>query len=150
MIHKYSFGQVTHQLVQHNVHAETKPISVLTGMDIMLDQLMCNLSETVLVYHEQGLVKDYEVLVKEDIPHIVGSEFDPSNLKNITENIMVLPAGADPRVNGLELWLQIHLPPYILRSPCKEERSQARGMDSSSDYKQVPDKDLSDRTASSG
>ncbi|KAL6723132.1 hypothetical protein Aduo_018167 [Ancylostoma duodenale] len=82
------FGGGKFPSVSIHLSEETKPISVLTGMDIMLDQLMCNLSETILVYHEQGLVKDYEVLVKEDIPHIVGSEFDPSNLKNITENIM--------------------------------------------------------------
>ncbi|KAK6765921.1 hypothetical protein RB195_025687 [Necator americanus] len=82
------FGGGRFPSVSIHLSEETKPISVLTGMDIMLDQLMCNLSETILVYHQQGLVKEYEVLVKEEIPHIVGSEFDPSNLKNITENIM--------------------------------------------------------------
>ncbi|VDM74810.1 unnamed protein product [Strongylus vulgaris] len=82
------FGGGRFPSVSIHLSEETKPISVLTGMDIMLDQLMCNLSETILVYHEHGLVKDYEVLVKEEIPHITGSEFDPSNLKNITENIM--------------------------------------------------------------
>ncbi|KJH42535.1 hypothetical protein DICVIV_11475 [Dictyocaulus viviparus] len=111
--------------VSIHISEEAKPISVLTGVDVLLDQLICNLSETILVHHERGLVKEYEVLVKEEIPHIVGSEFDPMNLKNITENIMSFLSN-NMTEQGHTYWLfrgergSSHLKLYDLTSLCPD------------------------------
>ncbi|KAJ1374671.1 hypothetical protein KIN20_037406 [Parelaphostrongylus tenuis] len=43
------------------------------------------LSLTLMLLRDR---KEQEVLVKEEIPHILGSEFDPVHLKNITTNII--------------------------------------------------------------
>ncbi|KAE9414664.1 hypothetical protein Angca_006772, partial [Angiostrongylus cantonensis] len=67
---------------------QAEPISILFGVDTFLDRVICNLSKSVVVYYENGPVEDYDVVFKEEIPHIVGSEFDSVNLKGIIKNTM--------------------------------------------------------------
>ncbi|VDN55808.1 unnamed protein product [Dracunculus medinensis] len=65
-----------------------RPINFLTGVDLYLDQSMCNAPEALLCWHRSGYVKEYEVIRTEDIPHLENSKFDPSVLKNVAENIV--------------------------------------------------------------
>uniref|UniRef100_A0A0M3K939 Erythroid differentiation-related factor 1 n=1 Tax=Anisakis simplex TaxID=6269 RepID=A0A0M3K939_ANISI len=65
-----------------------RPISCLTGIDLYLDQCMCNVPEALLCWHMAGYVKEYEVIRTEDIPKLDNSKFDPNVLKNIAENLV--------------------------------------------------------------
>ena len=53
------------------------PINVLTGMDYWLDNLMCNVPEIAMCYHLNGIVKRYELLKTEEIPHVENAQFSP-------------------------------------------------------------------------
>uniref|UniRef100_F1KR35 Erythroid differentiation-related factor 1 n=1 Tax=Ascaris suum TaxID=6253 RepID=F1KR35_ASCSU len=65
-----------------------RPISCLTGIDLYLDQCMCNVPEALLCWHMSGYVKEYEVIRTEDIPKLESSKFDPDILRNIAGNLV--------------------------------------------------------------
>ncbi|VDM40323.1 unnamed protein product [Toxocara canis] len=65
-----------------------RPISCLTGIDLYLDQCMCNVPEALLCWHMSGYVKEYEVIRTEDIPKLESSKFDPEVLRNIAGNLV--------------------------------------------------------------
>ncbi|MCP9257062.1 hypothetical protein DINM_000303 [Dirofilaria immitis] len=60
----------------------------LTGVDLYLDQSMCNAPEALLCWHLGGYVKEYELIRTEDIPRLENSKFDPLILRNVAENIV--------------------------------------------------------------
>ncbi|XP_067936832.1 erythroid differentiation-related factor 1-like [Watersipora subatra] len=64
------------------------PITVLTGLEYWLDNLMCNVPEIAMCYHQNGFVQKYERLNTADIPHLKGSEFKPEFVKDIAQNIL--------------------------------------------------------------
>lgn len=66
----------------------TKPISVLTGIDYWLDNLMCNVPEVVMCYHLNGIVQKYELVKTEDLPHLNDSKFSPKVIRDVAQNIL--------------------------------------------------------------
>ncbi|GFS03137.1 erythroid differentiation-related factor 1-like [Elysia marginata] len=64
------------------------PISILTGLDYWLDNLMSNVPEVAMCYHINGFVQKYEVIKTEDIPNLENSSFDPNEVLDIAQNIM--------------------------------------------------------------
>jgi len=66
----------------------SKPLSMLTGIDYWLDNLMCDIPETELCYHINGIVQKYELVKTEDLPSLNGSTFAPRNVCNIMQNIL--------------------------------------------------------------
>jgi hypothetical protein len=54
-----------------------RPITVLTGLDYWLDNLMCNVPELAMCFHLDGIVQRYEMVKTEDIPNLENSEFSP-------------------------------------------------------------------------
>ena len=66
----------------------SKPISILTGLDYWLDNLMCNVPELAMCYHLNGIVQSYELIKTEDIPNLDGSKFSASVVKDVATNIL--------------------------------------------------------------
>ena len=66
----------------------SKPISVLTGLDYWLDNLMCNVPELAMCYHMDGIVQKYELVKTEDIPNICENKFSPHVVRDIAQNIL--------------------------------------------------------------
>jgi hypothetical protein len=66
----------------------SKPISVLTGIDYWLDNLMCNVPEVVMCYHLNGIVQKYELVKTEDLPYLNDSKFSPKVIRDVAQNIL--------------------------------------------------------------
>lgn len=66
----------------------SKPISVLTGIDYWLDNLMCNVPEVVMCYHLNGIVQKYELVKTEDLPYMNDSKFSPKVIRDVAQNIL--------------------------------------------------------------
>lgn len=66
----------------------SKPISVLTGIDYWLDNLMYNVPEVVMCYHLNGIVQKYELVKTEDLPHLNDSKFSPKVIRDVAQNIL--------------------------------------------------------------
>ena len=51
------FGNDSHPAVSIRLCDMNKPITVLTGLDYWLDNLMCNVPQVAMCYHLDGIVK---------------------------------------------------------------------------------------------
>lgn len=65
-----------------------EPISILTGIDFWLDNLMCNVPEIFMCYHLNGIVQKYELIKTEDLPNMENSKFSPKVIRNVAHNIL--------------------------------------------------------------
>jgi hypothetical protein len=65
-----------------------RPITVLTGLDYWLDNLMCNVPELAMCFHLDGIVQRYEMVKTEDIPNLENSEFSPKEVLEVAQNIL--------------------------------------------------------------
>lgn len=66
----------------------SKPISVLTGIDYWLDNLMSNVPEVVMCFHLDGIVQKYELVKTEELPQRVGSNFSAKVIRDVAQNIL--------------------------------------------------------------
>ncbi|KAJ9579565.1 hypothetical protein L9F63_004750 [Diploptera punctata] len=82
------FGGATHPCISLRLRDMAKPISVLTGIDYWLDNLMCNVPELVMCYHLDGIVQKYELIKTEDLPHMENSKFSPKVIRDVAQNIL--------------------------------------------------------------
>ncbi|XP_018053067.1 PREDICTED: erythroid differentiation-related factor 1 isoform X1 [Atta colombica] len=82
------FGGQTHPCISLRLRDMTKPISVLTGIDYWLDNLMCNVPEVVMCYHLNGIVQKYELIKTEDLPNLDNSKFSPKVIRDVAQNIL--------------------------------------------------------------
>ena len=82
------FGGGTHPCLSLRLRDMNKSINILTGIDYWLDNLMCNVPEVVMCYHLDGLVQKYELIATEDLPHLAGSQFEPSIIRDVAQNIL--------------------------------------------------------------
>ncbi|XP_069671466.1 erythroid differentiation-related factor 1 [Periplaneta americana] len=82
------FGGSTHPCISLRLRDMSKPISVLTGIDYWLDNLMCNVPELVMCYHLDGIVQKYELIKTEDLPHLENSKFSPKVIRDVAQNIL--------------------------------------------------------------
>lgn len=82
------FGGSTHPCISLRLRDMAKPISVLTGIDYWLDNLMCNVPEVVMCYHLNGIVQRYELVKTEDLPHLEDSKFSPKIIRDVAQNIL--------------------------------------------------------------
>ncbi|XP_034040596.1 erythroid differentiation-related factor 1 isoform X2 [Thalassophryne amazonica] len=82
------FGGGRYPAVSLRLRDNNKPISILTGIDYWLDNLMCNVPELVMCFHVNGIVQKYEMIKTEDIPHLENSTFSARVVKDIAQNIL--------------------------------------------------------------
>jgi hypothetical protein len=82
------YGGGTHPVVSLRLHDMRQPITVLTGLDYWLDNLMCNVPEVVMCYHLEGIVRKYEFFKTEELPRVEGSQFSPLVVKDVARNIL--------------------------------------------------------------
>ncbi|XP_075222237.1 erythroid differentiation-related factor 1-like isoform X2 [Lycorma delicatula] len=82
------FGGSTHPCISLRLRDMAKPISVLTGIDYWLDNLMCNVPEVVMCYHLDGIVQRYELIKTEDLPTMPDSKFSPKLIRDVAQNIL--------------------------------------------------------------
>uniref|UniRef100_A0ABM0H084 Erythroid differentiation-related factor 1-like n=1 Tax=Saccoglossus kowalevskii TaxID=10224 RepID=A0ABM0H084_SACKO len=82
------FGGGQYPAVSLRLRDMSKPINVLTGLDYWLDNLICNVPELAMCYHLDGIVKNYELLRTEEIPQIPDSQFSPTVVKDIAQNVL--------------------------------------------------------------
>ncbi|VVC32394.1 Hypothetical protein CINCED_3A025206 [Cinara cedri] len=82
------FGGGTYPCLSLRLRDMSKPISVLTGIDYWLDNLMCNVPEVVMCYHLNGIVQKYELVKTEDLPYLNDSKFSPKVIKDVAQNIL--------------------------------------------------------------
>ncbi|KAL4111775.1 hypothetical protein QTP88_015664 [Uroleucon formosanum] len=82
------FGGGTYPCISLRLRDMSKPISVLTGIDYWLDNLMCNVPEVVMCYHLNGIVQKYELVKTEDLPYMNGSTFSPKVIRDVAQNIL--------------------------------------------------------------
>ncbi|XP_014273800.1 erythroid differentiation-related factor 1 isoform X1 [Halyomorpha halys] len=82
------FGGSTRPCISLRLRDATKPISVLTGIDYWLDNLMSNVPEVVMCYHLDGIVQKYELIKTEDLPQLPESKFSPKVIRDVAQNIL--------------------------------------------------------------
>ncbi|KAF5269378.1 hypothetical protein FQA39_LY08770 [Lamprigera yunnana] len=82
------FGQGTHPCISLRLCDKTKPISVLTGIDYWLDNLMSNVPDVAMCYHLNGIVQKYEVIKTEHLPCLDNSKFSPSVIREVAKSIL--------------------------------------------------------------
>ena len=51
------FGDEDHPCVSLKLVNVKKPINILTGLDYWLDNLMCQVPEVLMCFHDEGIVK---------------------------------------------------------------------------------------------
>lgn len=82
------FGGPTHPCISLRLRDMTKPISVLTGIDYWLDNLMSNVPEVIMCYHLDGIVQKYELIKTEDLPNLEDAKFSPKVVRDVAQNIL--------------------------------------------------------------
>ncbi|XP_073997075.1 erythroid differentiation-related factor 1 isoform X2 [Rhodnius prolixus] len=82
------FGGPTRPCISLRLRDAKKPISVLTGIDYWLDNLMSNVPEVVMCYHLDGIVQKYELIKTEDLPHLPDAKFSPKLIRDVAQNIL--------------------------------------------------------------
>ncbi|XP_046658386.1 erythroid differentiation-related factor 1 isoform X2 [Homalodisca vitripennis] len=82
------FGGPTHPCISLRLRDMAKPISVLTGIDYWLDNLMCNVPEVIMCFHLDGIVQRYELVKTEDLPQLPDSQFSPNIIRDVAQNIL--------------------------------------------------------------
>ena len=82
------FGGPSHPCISLRLRDMTKPISVLTGIDYWLDNLMSNVPEVVMCYHVDGIVQKYELIKTEDLPNFENAKFNSKVIRDVAQNIL--------------------------------------------------------------
>lgn len=82
------FGNASRPCISLRLRDMKKPINVLTGIDYWLDNLMCNVPEIFLCFHQDGIVQKYEHVKTEDLPYMENSKFSPKVIRNVAQNIL--------------------------------------------------------------
>ncbi|XP_072386281.1 erythroid differentiation-related factor 1 [Diabrotica undecimpunctata] len=82
------FGGGTHPCISLRLRDMNKPISVLTGIDYWLDNLMSNVPEVIMCYHLNGIVQKYELVKTEDLPRMDNSKFSPKLIRDVAQSIL--------------------------------------------------------------
>uniref|UniRef100_A0A336KHL9 CSON010590 protein n=1 Tax=Culicoides sonorensis TaxID=179676 RepID=A0A336KHL9_CULSO len=82
------FGNANRPCITLRLRDSRQPISVLTGIDCWLDNLMCNVPEVVMCYHLDGIVQKYELIKTEDLPYLEDSQFSPRVIRNVAQHIL--------------------------------------------------------------
>ncbi|CAI8029486.1 Erythroid differentiation-related factor 1 [Geodia barretti] len=82
------FGSDSHPAISLRLRDMRRPITVLTGLDYWLDNLMCNVPELAMCFHLDGIVQRYEMVKTEDIPNLENSEFSPKEVLEVAQNIL--------------------------------------------------------------
>lgn len=82
------FGNSNRPCITLRLRDSGQPISVLTGIDCWLDNLMCNVPEVVMCYHLDGIVQKYELIKTEDLPYLENSQFSPRIIRNVAQHIL--------------------------------------------------------------
>ncbi|XP_076460527.1 erythroid differentiation-related factor 1-like isoform X2 [Babylonia areolata] len=82
------FSVGDHPCVSVRLRDSSQPINVVTGLDYWLDNLMCNVPEVAMCYHDGGFVQKYELIKTEDIPKLPNSGFNTHEVKDIATNIL--------------------------------------------------------------
>ena len=77
------FGDQNHPALTLRLQDGSKPVHMLTGIDLWLDNLMCSIPEVAMCYHLNGLVQNYELLKTEDVPRAFG--FDSDVVKDLAQ-----------------------------------------------------------------
>jgi hypothetical protein len=67
----------------------SKSLSVLTGIDYWLENLMNDIPEIEICYHINGIVQKYERVKTEDIPCLNGSTFSPNIINDNMQKIIL-------------------------------------------------------------
>ncbi|XP_019864437.1 PREDICTED: erythroid differentiation-related factor 1-like isoform X1 [Amphimedon queenslandica] len=83
------FGKEGKPAISLKLRDMDKPITVLTGLDYWLDNLMCNVPELAMCYHVDGIVQKFDVIKTEDIPKLdKNCQFSPQEVLKVAENIL--------------------------------------------------------------
>lgn len=78
-----------HPAISLRLREKGMPVTVLTGLDYWLDNLMCNVPEMMMCFHIDGVVQNYEVIKTEEIPHLdKDCQFNPQDVLAVAHNIL--------------------------------------------------------------
>lgn len=80
------FGDDKHPAISLRVSEASKPINVLTGMDVWLDALMTNVPEVMMCYHVDGVFNSVERLETRDLP--ARFRFDAEAVSNLSRDLI--------------------------------------------------------------
>ena len=75
-----------HPAVSVKLASNERPVNILTGVDTWLDNLIADIPEVVMFFHDNQIINGFEKLPTEKIPEI--SDFDPEIIKYLTTNIV--------------------------------------------------------------
>lgn len=83
------FGDKDHPSVSLKLVNLKKPINILTGLDYWLDNLMCQVPEVLMCFHDEGIVKNYEIFKTEDLPNLgPHARFNVDSVMQVAMNIL--------------------------------------------------------------
>ncbi|XP_023564817.1 erythroid differentiation-related factor 1 [Octodon degus] len=82
------FGRGRYPAVSLRLRYNNKPISVLTGIDYWLHNLIYYVPELVMCFHINAVVQKYEMMKTEEIPNLENSKFSTEVIKDIAQNIL--------------------------------------------------------------
>eukprot|EP00045_Choanoeca_perplexa_P012161 m.131437 g.131437 ORF g.131437 m.131437 type:complete len:1130 (+) comp15911_c0_seq1:45-3434(+) len=80
------FGDDQHPAISVRLQDQSQPINVLTGLDVWLDNLMCNVPEVLMCYHLDGIIQNYTALQVDELPQEF--QFDPQAVCGISNSII--------------------------------------------------------------
>lgn len=96
----------------------SKPLSMLTGLDYWLDNLICDIPQIEFCHHINGIVQKYELVKTEDLPCLNDSTFSPNTISLQLKNILsALKSKA--QYDGYTYWLFKGINYFIIRIVCK-------------------------------
>lgn len=83
------FGNDSRPCISLRLRDVKEKINVLTGIDYWLDNLMCNVPEIFMCFHQDGIVQKYELIKTEELPNLSeNSKFSPKVIRNVAQNIL--------------------------------------------------------------
>lgn len=141
------FGNQSRPCISLRLRDMKKPINVLTGIDYWLDNLMCNVPEIFLCFHQDGIVQKYEVIKTEDLPSLENSKFSPKVIRNVAQNILSF-LKANATKSGHTYWLFKAKNDDVVKlydlttlqqlATTKEDEAQSEGVDKKEENDQNP------------
>ncbi|KAL3316609.1 hypothetical protein Ciccas_004741 [Cichlidogyrus casuarinus] len=82
------FGTKTHPCISLKLNPHNEPINVFTGLDIWLENILNEVPEVAMFFHNEGIImQEFEIYSTEDLPNLAG--FNTDEVKSTLRNLVM-------------------------------------------------------------